>query len=415
MPEHGRVSEPAGPPYLVGKERVTSFTEANEILRNPEFIAGRTEDESLPFRGRTVLELDGDDHRQRRKLEVRLFVRDALERYDGEILAPAIDRCLSETCRTRDPGGLVRGDLARMSHSMFLQIAAALIGFDGVDTPERTQLLEECMYPLNAAFDVKYSTRPHDEVIAEGLAAKERFIEHFYAPAVRRRRELLDQHAEGDLGAPDLPRDLLTVMHSHHNSTWDDDLPVREAILFMAGSTDTTSNAVNHAVAELCRWLEEHPEDRACMADGEFLSGVCNEALRLHQNVTALVRRAETDVTLSTGRVISAGTFVALDLVAANTDPEVFGRDAASFNPRRGVDPPARPYGLAFGTGRHQCIGLPVVTSPSGKPPEGDRAMLKILRALVDAGVALDPERPPTYTATAEPVFATLPVILTAL
>ena len=280
---------------------------------------------------------------------------------------------------------MVRGDLARMSHSMFLQIAAAVIGFDDVDDPDRTALLEECMYPLNDAIDVKYSTRDHAEVIAEGLVAKKRLIEEFYRPAVERRLELIRQHSAGDEAEDVLPNDLLTIMLAHHPKDWDEDLPVRETILFLAGSTSTTSNAVNHSVFELEQWLKDHPEDRRHLDDNVFLRGVCNEALRLRQNVTALVRTAGTDVTLSTGRLIPDGEFVAIHLMAASRDPSVFGADAAVFNPWRRVKLPVRPFGLAFGTARHQCIGLPVVTSVTGKPPEGEegeRAMLKILRVL---------------------------------
>src|SRR5262249_6162525 len=145
-----------------------------------------------------------------------------------------------------------------------------------------------------------------------------------------------------------------------------------------------------------------------------FLRGVCNEALRLHQNVTALVRRTTREITLSTGRAIGAGEFVALDFVEANKDPDAFGADAESFNPWRRVAPGVRPYGLTFGTGRHTCIGLPLVTPPSGssRAGEGERAMLLILRSLLDAGIRLDPERPPGYLATAEDVYESLPVIL---
>jgi hypothetical protein len=145
---------------------------------------------------------------------------------------------------------------------------------------------------------------------------------------------------------------------------------------------------------------------------------VCNEALRLHQNVTALVRQAARDVTLSTGRRIHAGEWVAVDTVAANRDPSVFGADAERFNPWRQVPSTARPYGLSFGTGRHLCIGLPLVTPVSGKPTEGEgegeRAMLRMLRALIAAGIRLDPDRPPVFTPTAEAVHASLPVVLAA-
>lgn len=401
------------PPFIEGMERVGSFVEANEILRSADFGAGRFEHESLPFRGRTLLEVDGAEHRTRRQMERVLVTRQMLDLYSAEIVDPAIERSLVAAVAGRDEDGLVRADLADLSHRMFIQVAAAVIGLDEVNSPQRTALLEACMYRLNAAFDVKFSTRDHDEVIAEGLEAKEEFRRSFFAPSFERRRALIAAGGE-------VPNDLLVLLLQHDREDWDDDLPLREAILYMAGATDTTSNAVNHAVAEMDRWLAAHPEDRDKASDPTFLRGVCNEALRLHQNVTALARRANVDVTLSTGREFRAGDEVALDFVQANMDPEAFGEDAQEFNPWR--QPPrlsgARPYGLAFGMGRHLCMGLPLVTPIAGKPtaPEEDeRALARIVRALVEAGVELDPERPPTFTATAEDVYETLPIVLRGL
>lgn len=406
------------PSFIADMLRITSFAEANEILRNPDFGTGRFEEESLPFRGRTLLEIDGDEHRGRRKLERPLVEKGMLDWHMTEILDPAIERSLREVDAGRGPDGVVRADLAVLSHRMFLQVAAAVIGLDDVETPERTERLERCMYKLNAAFDVKYSTRDHGEVVAEGLDAKQDFVDHFYAPSVKRRAGLLDRNRRGELPDGELPTDLLTLMLQHHGEDWDPDLPTREAILYMAGATDTTSNAVNHAVAEMDRWLETHPSDRPHARDPEFLRGICNEALRLHQNVTALARRANVDVTLSSGRVVRAGEIVALDFVQANKDPAVFGRDAGVFNPwRPHPGAGARPYGLAFGMGRHLCVGLPLVTPISGKPTDDgveERALSRIVGALVDAGVKLDPDNPPKFTLTAEDVYESLPVVLTA-
>lgn len=325
-----------------GKLRITSYAEANEILRSPAFVAGLTEEESLPFRGTTLLELNGEEHRQRRRVERPLVVHDALERYESEILAPTIERCLAEAGPWTGPDGIVRADLVRMSHSMFVQIAAALIGFDVVDNPERTKRLEECMYSLNAAFDVKYSTREHTEIIAEGLAPKRRLIDEFYRPAVERRVQPLASQS-------DVPSDLLTIMMTHHNSEWDDDLPVRESILFLAGSTSTTSNAVNHTIVKVRRWLAHHPVDPMQLNSPEFLRGVCNEALRLRQNVTALVRCAATDVTLSTGRLFPRDTFTAIDLVAANRDRTVFGGDTMRSTHVGGCHPQSAPTAWPLG------------------------------------------------------------------
>ena len=414
------MTEPTSPPFISDMVRITSFVEANEILKNADFGSGRFEEESLPFRGRTLLELDGAEHRARRQLETPLIVRTRLDEYVGEVLDPAIRRNLAQAAEDRGEDGIVRTDLAKLSHRMFLEVAAAVIGLDGVDTPERTRALEDCMYKLNAAFDVKFSTRDHDEVIAEGLEAKQEFVADFYGPSVERRAEMLAREQSGELDVGEVPTDLLTIMLRHHGADWDPDLPTREAILYMAGATDTTSNAVNHAVVGMEEWLAEHPEDRANVRDPVFVRGVCNEALRLHQNVTALARRANVDITLSTGREFKAGEEIALDFVQANTDPEAFGQDADVFNPWREVSPAtgARPYGLAFGMGRHLCMGLPLITPTSGKPtddPKEQRALAQILVALIDAGIRLDRERPPQFTPTAEDVYESLPVLLTEL
>ena len=278
--------------FTAGMVRISSYGEVDEILRNPLFESGRFEEESLPFRGHTLLEINGAEHRQRRKTEIPLVAKAMLDRHEREILGPVIERSLAEADAGRRPDGVVAADLAELSHRLFLQVAAAVIGLDDIDAPGRTDLLESCMYRLNDAFDVKFSTRDHDEVVAEGLVAKAEFVRHFIEPSLRRRRELVAHHRADEAGADALPTDLLTLMVRHHDYEPDSDLITREAILYMAGATDTTSNAVNHAIADLDSWLAEHVSDRAHTSDRAFLRGVCNEALRLHPNVTALARRA---------------------------------------------------------------------------------------------------------------------------
>src|ERR1700722_2097271 len=103
--------------------------------------------------------------------------------------------------------------------------------------------------------------------------------------------------------------------------------------------------------------------------------------------------------------------YVALDFIQANRDRNIFGDDADRFNPWRKVPPNVRPYGLAFGAGRHLCMGFPLVTPVTG---DSERALFKILYALLESGVELDPEREPHYVATAEEVYESLPILLTA-
>jgi hypothetical protein len=55
-------------------------------------------------------------------------------------------------------------------------------------------------------------------------------------------------------------------------------------------------------------------------------------------------------------------------------------------------------------------MGFPLITPVTG---ESERALFKILRALIASGVELDPERPPELAPTAEEVYASLPILLT--
>jgi hypothetical protein len=69
----------------------------------------------------------------------------------------------------------------------------------------------------------------------------------------------------------------------------------------------------------------------------------------------------------------------------------VFGEDAALFNPRREIPRGVPPYGVAFGSGAHMCIGLRVVLGNDG----AGGAHVHVLRGVIRAGARLDPDRQP--------------------
>ena len=52
--------------------------------------------ESAPFFADSLLVLDGRAHFDRRRLEARLFGREALIHYEKQVLQPAIDRSLAD-------------------------------------------------------------------------------------------------------------------------------------------------------------------------------------------------------------------------------------------------------------------------------------------------------------------------------
>jgi cytochrome P450 len=399
------------PDYVADWAIVTDFREAEEIVQSPDFHAGRMENESLPFRGDSIIELDGSAHVPRRQLEGPLFARAALRHYEAEVLDRSIQRCLAEIASQRDADGVVRANLVELARTILLQIAAALIGLDHVDTPDRTARLGDYFAPLDAGVVVKWSTRDHAEVIREGLGAKQGFTNDFVGPSLERRRRLVEQYQAGGLGRDDLPQDLLTLMLLHASPEWDEDLMVREAILYLAASIGTSSSATTFAVDELDKWLLDHPEDRVNLEDSAFLRRVTNEVLRLRATFPAIMRRAVGDVALRNGRQFRAGERIAIINDAVNRDTAVFGPDADRFNPYRKVPAGVHHYGLAFGIGQKSCIGRALVTTVAESADgELDRTIVKMLKAFLRAGIVVDRTQVAVRAPTAEVRYRVFPV-----
>jgi cytochrome P450 len=314
--------------------------------------------------------------------------------------------------------GRVKVDLVTLVRGMLHRIAAATTGIDGVDTPERTERFRRFIEELGAAATVEWSNEDHDAVLALGMSRRAAFVEEFFGESVRRRQDIVARYRAGELSREDLPVDLLTLLYLHWDEQWDDELPLREATLFLVAATQTTTHTLPHVIVHMAEWLRDHPEDEGKQHDPDFLRLMINESLRLHQPAPTLLRYATSAVTLASGREIAEGERVALLFVPANRQTDVFGEDAGTFNPYRGsATNGARPWGLTFGGGAHVCVGRPLVTGlakrDGAQPTEG--TMLRILRALYTAGVELDPEDPPVPVESSHhDTYSRMPVFLTA-
>jgi cytochrome P450 len=115
----------------------------------------------------------------------------------------------------------------------------------------------------------------------------------------------------------------------------------------VAGGIDTTTSLASGALYH----LGTHPEVRAeVAADRSLLAGAVEEYLRHYCPSETLTRTATRDVELG-GRQIRRGDVVMISWVAANHDPAAFDRPDDVL-----VDRAANKH-LAFGAGRHRCIG----------------------------------------------------------
>jgi len=184
-----------------------------------------------------VLTLTRTEHLQRRRLEARLFARDALHISEQSVLLPAVKRRLAaRTALRTDPVDPVGDDLLVFSRMVLVEMTARLIGLDGVEDDEQLELLYSCAERFGEAASVEWALTDHGEIMAAGLAASDEFVERWFASSYRRRRELLESGAE-------LPVDLLSLLLAHAKEL-DEDEVRREAIFFLLASSSTTTHAV---------------------------------------------------------------------------------------------------------------------------------------------------------------------------
>ncbi len=118
-------------------------------------------------------------------------------------------------------------------------------------------------------------------------------------------------------------------------------------IVFVTGGFETTRNALSAGMLEFIR----NPVQRRRLVENPALmASAIEEVLRHSSPVTHIMRTAVRDTELR-GRKIRAGDRVALWIASANYDEEVFA-DPFRFDIAR--DPN---YHVAFGYGRHFCLG----------------------------------------------------------
>jgi cytochrome P450 len=127
------------------------------------------------------------------------------------------------------------------------------------------------------------------------------------------------------------------------------DEALAQATLLLFGNSYTTLDAL----AGLLSRLAEEPELWAAARDGSLtVAALVEESLRLGPPAhLVLLRDVEAEIRCP-GGVIPEGASIVLPLDRLNRDPDCFERPEA-FEPER-----AGPPHLAFGAGRHMCVGL---------------------------------------------------------
>lgn len=393
---------------------IKTYEQAREAYRQRDLRQALYDDGEVVMAD-VLVNLHGDDHLSRRKLENRLFRREHLERYEREMFPPVIDA----TLRPHVAAG--EADLVKLGHQMMMNLAAVSSGVDRpLGTPEETFRLYGYLMRFIEGATLAHFTGDKSAKREEIRQALLEFDNEFLAPSVERRWRMLERLAAGEIAEDELPLDILTILlRNQDNVSLPHEVVLREVAFFLLASAHTSATAYTRTIHNVLRWLAEHPDDAERVAgDRLFVQRCVHETVRLEPSSPVGMRWALSPIELKSGGVsIPQGAKVVIDLMAVNRDP-IFGEDAAEFNPYRRLAEGLPPYGLSFGGGMHACIGQVLAGGhvPGEDGVGGDAHLYGLVsgavQATFDAGVRSHPAEEPARDAnTKRPYWGRYPVV----
>ena len=292
---------------------VLGYDECQTVLTHPDVFSSSIYDKIMgPVMGRTMLELEGADHRASRAQCLR---RSAPRCWTAGVVS-YVELVVHELIDSFAPRG--RAELARdFTFAFPVQVIARIMGLPRQDYPRFQRLSIEL---LNAVYNWDC-----------GIAASATLKAYFNEILAERRRNPQD--------------DLITMLSQSEidGMKLTDDEIFAFLLLILPAGVETTYRASGNLLVAL---LTEPEQLDALRADPGMVRGAFEEALRWEPPITTVMRVAARDCEL--GEVaIPAGTNVSVSVAAANRDPKRYP-DPDRFDPsRRNI------AHLTFGGGPH--------------------------------------------------------------
>nr|WP_238159015.1 cytochrome P450 [Mycobacterium sp. MFM001] len=364
---------------------VLGYDECQTVLTHPDTFSSSIYEQIMgPVMGRTLLELEGAEHRASRALVSPSFRSALLERWRSELVEVVVHELIDRFA----PRG--RAELAREFTFAFpVQVIARMMGLPRQDYLRFQRLSIEL---LNVVYDWEC-----------GIAASAELKSYFAEILAARRRnpqdDLISTLAESEIDGARLSDDeifafLLLILPAGVETTYRASGNLLVGLLTEPAPATMQSEAMRRSGAiesppatmqsEAMRrsGAIESPLWEAVRADRGLVHGAIEEALRWEPPITTVMRRAAHDCELS-GVAIPAGTNVSVSVAAANRDPARYP-DPDRFDPAR-----TNITHLTFGGGPHLCLGMHLARM------ESTVAINALLDRLPD--LRLDPDAPPPH------------------
>ena len=234
---------------------IQSFADAKDAYRQKD-LRQALYDEGEVVMADVLVNLHGDEHRDRRRVENRMFRRDTFDLYERDLFPEVTEQTLAPYVAAG------RADLVHLGHELMLNLAALTAG---VDRPEGTAEETARLYDYTMLFiegaTLAHSTGDKDEQAGASARALVDWDAEFLPPSIARRRRRSPAPTPGRSRGR-AAQDVLTTLLRHDDEL---DLPHdvvrREVAFLLLAGAHTSATAFVRSIDHILSWVEAHPED----------------------------------------------------------------------------------------------------------------------------------------------------------
>jgi cytochrome P450 len=297
---------------------VTRYADVELVLRDPKRFSSRINADTMgPVMGTVILAMDGEEHRRYRNLVAHAFRPSALARWENELIAPTIHRLIDGLA------GRSGADLVAEITSQFpVQVIAGVLGVPA----EAHERFHTWALDMNKG--------PDDYPVSTAASA---VMREYLTPIVEDRKVHPTDDLISDIVTAEMDGERLGDEHIYGFLR-----------LLLPAGAETTFAAMGSCLFAL---LSKPDVLARVRADPSLLDAVVEETLRWETSVTMVNRETTCPVEID-GVVVPEGVSLVCATGSANrdesryTDPDQWDLDRHE------------PAHIAFGTGRHQCLGM---------------------------------------------------------
>lgn len=313
--DYSRLPEPMRPEHVFS---ALSFDAVNKVFRDGRVFNSSGYDTTIGlFTGRTILAMEGKEHRDHRNLVSAAFKSKSLARWEPEIVRPVCNALIDEFAAA--------GETDLVKHFTFefpTRVISRLLGLPEQDLPmfrRRAIQLISYNYDYKRAFEAS-------------AALKDYFLNQ-----IEQRKSAPTEDIIGDLVTAEIDGAKLS-----------DEAIYSFLRLLLPAGLETTYRSSGNLLFNL---LTRPHQFAAVRADRDLIGPAIEENLRYETPLTSVQRFASEDTELE-GVAIPAGSMIDVCIGSANRDEHRWERSEEFDIFRKPV-----PH-ISFAAGEHTCMGL---------------------------------------------------------